>query len=410
MAVGIQVEAPCGLLDRGAPAGRDRRGLVRIPLRLRLGGVATSAAVVVFVLVFVLGPVAALVVRAFVAFRLRFLALDGFVLVLEVFVLVLDGFILVVVGFLVVIALEVVEIFLCEVFLVCELFLVREVFRLRVGLPTCPAAVRKPIADAVRHVSHPAWELSRLAQGGQRTELAQLMRLGARHSRRRDEHRSRGERLRSAMAAPFGLGLVLLLSVERRLDCRGNDSIDVNSHLFPLRDAQERAPLFLRLEPDPLPLRPFEDERDFAVVRLRPPLERLPDDFDERLDDAPELLPPLLEPRLRLDERDRPDDFGFGFVEPDFARPPAERRDWLLARCVLRALGRSSCSSSSSCCSSCSSSSSPLSSSESYASSSGSLYSRPSSYDGSCSSTSSPSSMTPRQAPVSFSCISMNAL
>jgi hypothetical protein len=34
----------------------------------------------------------------------------------------------------------------------------------------------------------------------------------------------------------------------------------------------------LRLEPDPL-LRPFEDERDFAVVRLRPPLEPRP--FDQ---------------------------------------------------------------------------------------------------------------------------------
>jgi hypothetical protein len=61
----------------------------------------------------------------------------------------------------------------------------------------------------------------------------------------------------------------------------------------PSRDGQEREPLFLRLDPDRLPLlRLFEDERDFAVVRPRPPLdEPLPLD---------ELLPP--DELLRLDE------------------------------------------------------------------------------------------------------------
>jgi hypothetical protein len=54
---------------------------------------------------------------------------------------------------------------------------------------------------------------------------------------------------------------------------------------------QEREPLFLRLELDRLPLRrPFEDERDFAVVRPRPPLdEPLPLDELLRLDELREL-------------------------------------------------------------------------------------------------------------------------
>jgi hypothetical protein len=60
----------------------------------------------------------------------------------------------------------------------------------------------------------------------------------------------------------------------------------------------------LRLELDRLPLllRPFEDERDFAVVRLRPPLDdpRPLDELLRRLDDEP-----LRE--LEADDRDRRD-------------------------------------------------------------------------------------------------------
>jgi hypothetical protein len=56
----------------------------------------------------------------------------------------------------------------------------------------------------------------------------------------------------------------------------------------------------LRLEPDPLLLRPFEDERDFAVVRLRPPLEPRP--FDELLLRLDELLLRLDGLLLRLEE------------------------------------------------------------------------------------------------------------
>ena len=65
----------------------------------------------------------------------------------------------------------------------------------------------------------------------------------------------------------------------------------------------------MRLEPDLVPLRPFEDERLFAVVRLRPPLDD-PLPFDELL--------------LRLDEeRPRaPDDDAFDPPEDAFARPP----------------------------------------------------------------------------------------
>src|SRR5215211_3401957 len=55
----------------------------------------------------------------------------------------------------------------------------------------------------------------------------------------------------------------------------------------PFGTAQEREPLFLRLEPDRLPLlRPFDEERDFALVRLRPlfdvdrPRELDPEDLD----------------------------------------------------------------------------------------------------------------------------------
>jgi hypothetical protein len=70
----------------------------------------------------------------------------------------------------------------------------------------------------------------------------------------------------------------------------------------------------LRLALDRLPLRPFEDERVFAVVRLRPPLEPRP--FDEpllRLDDA----------RLREPEDDAldPDEDDLE-READFLRPP----------------------------------------------------------------------------------------
>lgn len=86
-------------------------------------------------------------------------------------------------------------------------------------------------------------------------------------------------------------------------------------------------------------------------MRLLLPPERLLDELPEdfvRLD-PPELLarPPLLDPRLRLDERERPDDFDFE-DEPELERPPDERRVWLFARCVLRGFGRSSSSSSSS--------------------------------------------------------------
>ena len=68
----------------------------------------------------------------------------------------------------------------------------------------------------------------------------------------------------------------------------------------------------MRLELDPLPLRPlllrpFDDERDFAVVRLRPLLELRPFDelllrLDERLLPLEELLLPLEELLLRLEE------------------------------------------------------------------------------------------------------------
>jgi hypothetical protein len=74
----------------------------------------------------------------------------------------------------------------------------------------------------------------------------------------------------------------------------------------------EREPLFLRLEPDRLPLlRPFEPERDFALVRLRPLLdEPLPlDELLLRLDLLPlDLLPLdlLLDPLLLRLEADRP--------------------------------------------------------------------------------------------------------
>jgi hypothetical protein len=72
----------------------------------------------------------------------------------------------------------------------------------------------------------------------------------------------------------------------------------------------------LRLELDGVPLRPFEDERPFAVVRLRPPLE--PPPFDEllrRLDDA----------RLRAPEDDALDPPEDDLErEADFARPPAD--------------------------------------------------------------------------------------
>ena len=72
----------------------------------------------------------------------------------------------------------------------------------------------------------------------------------------------------------------------------------------------------MRLDPDPLPLRPllplrpFDEERAFAVVRLRPPLELRP--FDELLLRLDELLLRLEEPRLPLDD--------------DLERPPDELR------------------------------------------------------------------------------------
>ena len=66
----------------------------------------------------------------------------------------------------------------------------------------------------------------------------------------------------------------------------------------------------MRLEPDPLRLRPFEDERDFAVVRLRPLLEE-PLPFDELLLRLDGLLLRLDELLLRLpldDALERPPD------------------------------------------------------------------------------------------------------
>jgi hypothetical protein len=79
----------------------------------------------------------------------------------------------------------------------------------------------------------------------------------------------------------------------------------------PLR--QEREPLFFRVEPDRLPLllRPFDDERPFAVVRLRPPPDE-PRPFEElllRLDDEP--------PRA-------PEDDAFVPPDEDLERPPDE--------------------------------------------------------------------------------------
>ena len=73
----------------------------------------------------------------------------------------------------------------------------------------------------------------------------------------------------------------------------------------------------MRLEPDPLLLRPFDDERDFAVVRLRPLLELRP--FDELLLRLDELLLRLEELPLRLEEPRAP-------LDDALERPPDELR------------------------------------------------------------------------------------
>jgi hypothetical protein len=82
----------------------------------------------------------------------------------------------------------------------------------------------------------------------------------------------------------------------------------------PFGTGQEREPLFLRLELDRLPLRPFEDERLFAVVRLRPPLDD-PLPFDD-------LLLRLDEERLR-----EPEDDAFEPPELEREADDFDRRD-----------------------------------------------------------------------------------
>ena len=95
----------------------------------------------------------------------------------------------------------------------------------------------------------------------------------------------------------------------------------------------------MRLEPDRLPLlRPFEeDERDFAVVRLRPPDEP----FDEPLLRLDEDLGRELEPDdFELEPEDR--DFELEPEDPDFELEPDDR-DRLDAELRLRELDDERC-------------------------------------------------------------------
>jgi hypothetical protein len=103
---------------------------------------------------------------------------------------------------------------------------------------------------------------------------------------------------------------------------------------------------------DPDPVLFLEHKRTYRLIKGEVPDEPFEDLLDEERPRAPE--DDAFEPPEEDLERPPDDEFPLR-LEPDFARPPAERCDWLLARCVLRALGRSSC------CSSCSSSSSPRS-------------------------------------------------
>ena len=117
--------------------------------------------------------------------------------------------------------------------------------------------------------------------------------------------------------------------------------ISTATYVTPFRGSgtrrQEREPLFFRLEPERLPLllRPFDDDRLLAVVRLLPLLDEplpfdellprldvLPLRFDELLLPLDELLPPLEELLPRLDaERLRE------LEAEDFDRPDAEDFD-----------------------------------------------------------------------------------
>jgi hypothetical protein len=318
VAVGIYAEALRGLLHGRAFAGRGDAGLLVV--FLGLGGVATATVVVL-----VVGPVVALVFRALVALALGLVVrglLGRRLLVLEV-------------GFALRLLLEVCLALrlLREVGLALGLAIVLALFEILVLFEVLgdvvrpelvsfdPAAVREPVADPLGHIAHPLGHIANhvretgdLAQRAQRTQLAQLRRLRTDDPGRGDKHRPGGNRLDSAVAVTTAAVLpgsrLVVLALERRLDGRRDDPTHINRHLLPpFGTAQEREPLFLRLELDRLPLRPFEDERPFAVVRLLPPLDE-PLPFDE-------LLPRLGEERPRA-----PEDDAFEPPEDDLERPP----------------------------------------------------------------------------------------
>jgi hypothetical protein len=178
------------------------------------------------------------------------------------------------------------------------------------------AAVREPIADPVRHLADPVRHLAdpvgdmgHLVERRQRVEPAQFRR---RDPGRGNERGSRSDRLDSAVAA---LVRLVVVGLERRLDCGGEDSTHINRHLYlpPLGTDQEREPLFFRVEPVVRLRAPPDEPRPFAELLLRLDEERLRAPEADAFEPPEDLeRPPEDELALRLrpeaDDVDLPDD------------------------------------------------------------------------------------------------------